>query len=418
MSNPKEGSRRSPTSVIAERLGKLGGYFFTCLNQNDHYDPSPDDNDLLFEVAIPPATAVDGDIDIPSFPEQEDGKAEKIVHGRSECPTRSIDSSGHQPYMTCDGCRERIYPTDGVTRAFSPTRIFHVACFKCSLCQGHLKHHGSEFCFQIPNDEFSTSLILLCVPCQQESLSKYTDKTEAAVAGRRIEPSNNEFGDVNGVLDDIGDDLERVMMDHYVPTCTICGGNFLSYNSNKVVLLGPNLKYHSECWETGKPSTEIQQRRLEPLQAIKYLPTEIIVKIKGDASVSTLYLVWKNRLDDLKRMLDPRVEDHDNRNLTVEYSVDQTVENFVESSVPWSPQSSLYTFEFVGEPLGKSSLSDCASTITMKDNSNSEASGTMELTRFQLKHVVTIDIPIAKEGNKGERLDIRNSSMAITLLYY
>lgn len=402
---------RSPTSVIGERLGQLGGIFFSCLSSSDVYQPSPDENDLIFDIPTPPVTKPIATAKSSSVPERE--STEQTMREPPEGVVPRSNNTTPSNYMTCDGCGKRIYPTDATTRAFSPTRIFHMTCFKCYLCQGTLKHHGGEICFAIPNDDYSTSLILLCLPCQQESLSKYSDKTEASIAGKRVEPAENELGDVDGVIDEIGDDLERVMMEHYVPTCTICGGNFLSYNSNKVVLLGPNLKYHYECWETGKPSIKVQQRKLEPLQALKYLPSEIIVRIKSDVSVSTWYFIWKDRLEDLKEMIDHR-NGGDNCNLTVRYSIDQSAVVSGKSSIPWAPQSSLYTFELVGEPLGMSALADSTTTITTNVSGASQASGRMHVTRFELNHLIQIDIPIRNEHNV-ENLNPRESTLTITL---
>jgi hypothetical protein len=408
MDTSKEGTSRSPTSVIGERLGQLGGYFFACLSISDQYEPSPDENDLVFDVLNPPMAEKRQHS---SLPEQEIEEPQQAMRQTSECVTRSNTMPSQQNLMTCNGCEKRIYPTDSITRAFSPTRTFHIGCFKCYLCQGTLKHHGAEVCFQIPDDDYSTSLILLCLPCQQKSLSKYSDKTEATIAGKRVEPTKQEIGDVNGVLEDIGDDLERVMMEHYVPTCTICGGNFLSYNSNKVVLLGPTLKYHYECWETGKPSVEVQQRKLEPFQAVKYLPNELIVRIKSEMSVSTLYFVWKNRLDDVKEMID---QGNESDKLTARYSIDQQTITSATSYLPWTPGAILYTFELVGEPLGKICSSDSTTTITSNADGSSEASGSMQLTRFELNHVIHIEIPIL-HINDLERLDLQQSSLAIIL---
>jgi hypothetical protein len=393
--NKRKVTTNSPTSVIGERLGQFGGYVFSCLNNDDsnRYHPGGDESDLLFDIRM--------------SPKSKQTHFEVITGAESSKASTSMLKQQNE-HLTCDGCKKRIYPTDSITRAFSPTRVFHIGCFKCFVCTSTLKHHGEEVCVEIPDDDNLSSLVLLCHPCQQESLSKYADKTAAPIAGKRLEP---ESGDVSGVLKVIGDDLEQVLMSHYVPTCTICGGNFLSYESNKVVMLGSTLKYHYECWETGKPNAEIQQRRLDPIEAIKYIPSEVIVKFKTPKRVATLYFTWKNRLEDYKVIL------RNNRDMKktfgIHFSLDQP------STSPHSPRKlllnspePLYTFELVGNPFGTGTH---APGIMKKSIEN--ISGSIQQIRFELLHNIEVQVPkcLLDTGISEEVFDMSKSTLIVNI---
>lgn len=407
-----KGNMRSPSTVIGETIGRVGGKLFSCLQGDTHYVPKGEENDLSFDVHHNPvARRALHKPSTPTTPSIEEEKKEDHRVQQFKRTPNSILSIHNDP--TCDSCLKRIYPTDSITKAFSPTRTFHSACFKCYLCNSQLRHHGQEVCIRIPDesDEASFRHILLCQPCQQASQSEYSEKRLSTIAGTRVAPTENEFGDVDGVLDDIGEELEHVMMHNYVPTCTICGGDFLSCDGNKVVIMGPTLKFHYECWETGKPSVDLQQRKLEPIQAVKYLPTELILRIRSEESITTLYFEWKNRLEDFKSLV---AESKNTNSLRVVYSINQNT-NTVSSKRPWIPLRYLYTFELVGEPLGKGMLADSTSTISRKSIEDMGAVGCMRVSRFELHHAVRIRIPIVKEKGQ-DQLDLQQSMLTIDMI--
>jgi hypothetical protein len=114
--------------------------------------------------------------------------------------------------------------------------------------------------------------------------------------------AESEQGDIEQVVDAIGDELEEAMYG-MIPRCAICGVDFLTYKGN-VSMVGA-LKYHQECSEKGKPAMGFQSSlALAPVQAAKYLPETIILRLSaGDGKViTTLYFVWKGKDDELKSM--------------------------------------------------------------------------------------------------------------------
>eukprot|EP00526_Cylindrotheca_closterium_P011579 CAMPEP_0113650482 /NCGR_PEP_ID=MMETSP0017_2-20120614/26866_1 /TAXON_ID=2856 /ORGANISM="Cylindrotheca closterium" /LENGTH=485 /DNA_ID=CAMNT_0000563005 /DNA_START=762 /DNA_END=2219 /DNA_ORIENTATION=+ /assembly_acc=CAM_ASM_000147 len=412
---------QSPSTVIGETIGRVGGKLFSCLHGGRHYVPSgSEENDLMFDVHQQNPVAKRALHNPPTL-HMEEEEEKKEDHRRLQFKRTPNSILSNQDYPTCDGCLKRIYPTDSVTKAFSPTRTFHSNCFKCYLCSSQLRYHGEEVCIRIPDEESEEGSlfrhILLCQPCQQASQSEYSEKRLSTIAGTRVAPTENEFGDVDGVLDEIGEELEHVMMHNYVPTCTICGGNFLSYESNRVVIMGPTLKFHYECWETGKPSVDIQQRKLEPIQAVRYLPNELILRIRSEESITTLYFEWKNRLEDFKSLV---AESKSTNSLRVLYSINENTNTGSSIKRPWVPLKYLYTFELVGEPLGKCMLADSTSTISRKTNEDVEAIGCMRVSRFELHHAVRIRIPIVKEyhgrGHGQDHLDLQKSTLTIDLI--
>jgi hypothetical protein len=57
-------------------------------------------------------------------------------------------------------------------------------------------------------------LAFLCGKCQTESIASNKEKLLCTAAGQRITIDDGEEGDVDGVLDAIGDELEEIMLDN------------------------------------------------------------------------------------------------------------------------------------------------------------------------------------------------------------
>jgi hypothetical protein len=152
----------------------------------------------------------------------------------------------------CAACLETIYPTDTTVQSYG--RTLHVACFVCRLCHVKLKHHPMEVQFELPtddddnNDEHHAELYCVCAPCQLNCMHRDMPKVVGTVAGGKIEVGQEELGDIQGVKDAIGDELEEIILEKMVPRCQVCAGDFLNY-PGRVCVFG-QMKYHNgktEC---------------------------------------------------------------------------------------------------------------------------------------------------------------------------
>jgi hypothetical protein len=111
--------------------------------------------------------------------------------------------------------------------------------------------HPTEVQFRVPPRGEEKTLFFLCSRCQEESINMCKTKVLGTKAGEKIIIEDDEQGDVDGVKDAIGDELEDIVLNHMLPKCGTCGVDFLAYEGN-IAMVG-SVKHHQECWETGKP---------------------------------------------------------------------------------------------------------------------------------------------------------------------
>ena len=138
---------------------------------------------------------------------------------------RNTDALRHRGSSAeaCALCHRKVFPTESLKWRGA---AYHRACFRCSQCARSLAAEGdllSHWCGGVP---FCES----CWKRQQLRKSGLTASTgvifkgqTAAAAGLRRLPSHG--GDVDGVLEAIGDELEAAL-DGMVPRCEICGAHF------------------------------------------------------------------------------------------------------------------------------------------------------------------------------------------------
>ena len=197
---------------------------------------------------------------------------------------------------TCLVCQKKIFPTDESTAARNKT--YHAGCFKCTLCKSKLKNHPDEEHQLVGGMHY---LYLQCRRCKVDNEQKYKPRQVSRVAGEKIVVEGDEQGDIEQVVDAIGDDLEEAIY-AMIPRCATCGGDFLHYKG-EVSIVGC-LKYHQECFLTGKPSAGTASLTMDPTQAAKYLPQDIILRlVSGSGKVlSTLFFVWNDKDEALKSM--------------------------------------------------------------------------------------------------------------------
>ncbi len=310
----------------------------------------------------------------------------------------------------CAACLTTIYPFDGVIHSYG--RILHASCFTCCLCHAKLKHHPMEMHFELPED--NDALWCVCAKCQLEYLHKDTPKILATVAGEKIIPDEEELGDVQGVKDAIGDELEEIILEKTLPRCQVCSGDFLNY-TGRVCIVG-QMKYHKECWETGKPSVDLSERHLIPYQAAKYLPDRWILRLLVDDSkrrpLTTIFFVWKNRVQDFQRLLSTK-QVKDTSVVSICLDLDDQARgnpNYHDVSkrktqVQLLSGASLKC-ELIGNPLAGLLLhSTCESdrfrSILFR----------LRGTKYHVQHLVTLRVPM----HDSKTLDLSKARLTITL---
>ncbi|CAB9515398.1 expressed unknown protein [Seminavis robusta] len=217
---------------------------------------------------------------------------------------------------TCRVCHKKIFPTDESTSCRNNT--YHTGCFRCSQCNAKLKNHPDEEHRELPETK---EMFLQCRQCKIDTEQKCKPRQLSRKAGSKIVVEDSEQGDIEQVVDAIGDDLEDALYG-MIPRCATCGGDFLTYKG-EISIVG-SLKYHNECFLTGKPVVGTVSLTLEPLQAAKYLPESIILKLSSNEScrvISSLFFVWKDREKKLRSMRTDTTQRSDH--LTVTFDLDE-----------------------------------------------------------------------------------------------
>ena len=164
-------------------------------------------------------------------------KSSKAIAARPPANAAALAKMRDGPALPrCPACNKSIN-ANAPREAFCE-RTFHRGCFTCGRCGGVAERASSS----------STSR-LRCAPCASRDALERRGHVVAAVKTRAGAREVAIDGDVDGVLDAIGDELEAVV-DANVPTCTICGFGFKS--DDEVVAVGM-LKWHPSCKALGRP---------------------------------------------------------------------------------------------------------------------------------------------------------------------
>lgn len=214
----------------------------------------------------------------------------------------------------CAVCRKTILSSTlkdyGETIITYREMKMHGTCFSCrdcgkSLIQNSLggasSNNGKEN-KSIYLSKSNGKVKLHCATCLED---QSTSDFYATQAGSRKVVEESEHGDVQQVMEDIGDDLEQAVY-FQTPKCATCGDNLTtrhkqqqqqSKGAKKFVVMGRTV-YHPYCYETGRPPSHwpAPAVKLPPSFCAKYLPRQIILKlVENGITMTTLYFCWENR---------------------------------------------------------------------------------------------------------------------------
>jgi hypothetical protein len=312
-------------------------------------------------------------------------------------PDRIKEQQQEQP--CCSACLLRIYPTDPILHSFGET--LHVSCFVCYFCNSKMFQHPLEVQFRIPDQN---TLFLLCSKCQEQSINSRKERVLGKTAGEKIRVEKDEEGNIEGVMEAIGDELEELLLDH-VPKCAICGIDFLYY-TGELSMVG-DFKYHRECFERGTPGTVSNwDRPFTPLQAVRYLPERLLVKVRladSSAPIVTLFFVWTTKASDFQRI-------QQCGEVAVKYCLDETASANQRKPPPIRDKSSSLVCELVGTPFGV----PCRMTSMVHQQAFIVAR--LVCSKFQLQHVLSFHVRKTNNTNNNHSyLDLASAMLTVQI---
>ena len=295
----------------------------------------------------------------------------------------------------CTACRQKIFPTEETITCRQ--KLYHTRCFKCSECGTKLKNLPDEE-HRILSDDV---VFLQCSRCKLDGEQKYKPKVLSRVAGEKITVEDEEQGDIDQVIDDIGDELEE-KMHLMIPRCATCGGDFLQY-TGELTSIGM-LKYHKECLLMGRPAMGLQpSMTLQPVQAAKYLPDNFILRlsIEGGKVMTTLYFLWKGKEDELKQL-----RSEQKQSISVSFELDENARanpNFTGSAkrkttvpLPPSDEKSIMVLDLVGgdqiSPQPPKMIEPVA-ILSAYQNSSNCLKASISYFKYNLRHSLFLNIP-------------------------
>ena len=334
-------------------------------------------------------------------------------------------SFGSPDLQCCDLCHKKIYPFDAIMKSFGKT--FHSSCFKCNACGVKMKNEPLEQHLQTQD-----GLWLACSRCQLRKLQASTPLVIGRVAGSKILVEEEEMGDIDGVMEAIGDELSDLLVQGaMLPTCAVCGTDFIGY-TGKVTIIG-SLKYHNDCWLMGKPCPF--DKCLLPIQATRYMPDRVIVKLlpkdgstasaissntgrRSKAStaspLATMFFRWKTRDEDMKEVYNSALK-HKCRNsrLVIFYDLEHNRNNKSSSlnTLRHNPCRA-YDIEFAGNPFGESYRPALlASTVTKSDDGLNTIHFKLGVEKYHVLHYVQLSVPMTNDCD----LDLTRSYLIVQL---
>jgi hypothetical protein len=320
----------------------------------------------------------------------------------------------------CRICRQKFFPTDKITTA--QKQEYHAACFKCTLCGSKLKNDPDEDHMLINAEDAPyhpiLHIILQCQRCKLDNEQKYKPRTQSTVAGQKVVVGETEQGDIEQVVDLIGDELEDALCG-MIPRCSTCGGDFLTYKG-EISMLGA-LKYHTECWQMGKPALGFQaSMTLQPLQAAKYLPNALILRLSSPDNgkvLSSLFFVWTNKDDQLKALRAQK-----NESVRVFFHLDEEAranpnnshasrkKRFADIPPGQDPDHPSLQVDIINDQIAPKSpgMVGPSSIVYSKELASSVLRAQVAYDMFNLHHVISLNVPCTPEQGK---LDLAGASV-------
>eukprot|EP00977_Amphora_coffeiformis_P009779 scaffold2251_cov178-Amphora_coffeaeformis.AAC.3 len=207
----------------------------------------------------------------------------------------------------CPACRKKL--EDGDVLITCQNWSVHVRCFICRECGDDLSRKPSleeeeeeEEEKDVHMSKSNGKIKFTCATCHDVSM-KLSDSF-ASIAGERIVIDESEYGNVDKVVGEIGDDLEQAVY-FMTPRCATCGGDLnQTYKKEGVKVIGRTV-YHPYCFDNGRPAPELAEPsvKLPPSFCAKYLPPQIILKLStAKETLTTLYFCWKNRVEQANKL--------------------------------------------------------------------------------------------------------------------
>ena len=294
--------------------------------------------------------------------------------------------------LECCQCAGRIFPADPLIHSFG--EIFHQACFKCDSCNRRLTQHPQELQYRTHEQDY---LVLLCQKCRQDMIHKHLDKFQASQAGQRILVNGDEMGNIQSVLESIGDELEEIILES-IPKCATCGGHFLQYTGN-IAIIGA-AKYHRECFEMGRPvNVVVGDRKLSPNIAARYLPERIILKLslENKQPLASFFFVWSTKATDILVVNDAGGGD----GVQVMYQADEQAPTTPRRKpallFPAMDPSSL-SYELVSDPFGTPCHLEHIE-ITKRDDGMTMLSMRLSCWKYCQQHILSFEASMETGAN-------------------
>jgi hypothetical protein len=331
----------------------------------------------------------------------------------------------------CRVCQKKLFPTEKITTA--QKQDYHAACFKCALCGTKLKNHPDEDHNMLLVSKSSSDaalsirdIVLKCHTCKIHNEQNYETRTHSTLAGQRVVIGDEEQGDIEQVVDLIGDELENAICG-MTPRCSTCGGDFLTYKG-EIAMMGA-LKYHKECFQMGKPALGVQTSavQLPPRQAAKYLPDTLILRLSsGDKNgrniLSSLFFVWTNK-DDQLRALRAKL----NESVRVFFHLDEEAranpnhrnsskkKRFADLPPGQDPEHPSLRVDIINEQIAPKSpgMVGRSSIVYSKKLSSSVLCAEVEYDMYSLRHLISLNVPCDSE--QEGKLDLARASLTVDI---
>eukprot|EP00633_Aureoumbra_lagunensis_P002623 CAMPEP_0197297476 /NCGR_PEP_ID=MMETSP0890-20130614/41114_1 /TAXON_ID=44058 ORGANISM="Aureoumbra lagunensis, Strain CCMP1510" /NCGR_SAMPLE_ID=MMETSP0890 /ASSEMBLY_ACC=CAM_ASM_000533 /LENGTH=417 /DNA_ID=CAMNT_0042774633 /DNA_START=118 /DNA_END=1371 /DNA_ORIENTATION=- len=180
--------------------------------------------------------------------------------------------------IRCCACGETIFNPQLESYTFRGAK-YHKKCVACKACARSLA--SDSLLKYVKNGELLCQVCVVKIESEERrsSIGHHVIGATQEEAGKRKEAEHK--GDVKGVLNTIGDDLEETFR-QVVPRCEICGATFNmnSDNIHYVIERDKRIpKYHQECLDLGRPRDGTVHSAQPPRIAIKQAPLQLVLKI-------------------------------------------------------------------------------------------------------------------------------------------
>lgn len=186
--------------------------------------------------------------------------------------------------VKCEICAQAVYAQE---KHVFRGGVYHRHCFVCVGCGVSLVNEGAE----VLDD------VMYCRPCLSREIVRRTglEATHgqtAQEAGLRRKPSHS--GDVLGVIEEIGDELEASISSN-IPRCERCGGLFTS--DDNIVIMGMS-KAHKVCPE--KQAIATMSPEAAARIAMKSSPESITIRMERKQTGEKVTIFFDKDMTDNK----------------------------------------------------------------------------------------------------------------------